>query len=127
MDNVSAPPRPPSRAPAPVEQRRHARVELHLAPLELAVSGSAPIPAVLVNLSEGGLAVETRCALAEDARVRFRVPALALAGLAVVKRCTASRGRYRCGLAMEPDLVDPARTLHAERLSHLLQIGNPGT
>lgn len=121
-DNAPAPPRPPSREPAPADQRRHPRVELKLTPLELAVSGSAPIRARIVDLSEGGLAVETRCALPQDARVRFRAPGLAVMGLAVVKRCTATRGRYRSGLEIEPESVDPSLTLRAERLGHLLQI-----
>lgn len=121
-DSVFAPPRPPSREPVPADQRRHPRVELDLAPLALEVSGSAAIPAMIVNLSEGGLAVETRCALPEDARVRFRAPGLAVAGYAVVKRCTAARGRYRSGLAIEPESVDPTLTLRTERLSQLLQI-----
>lgn len=95
---------------------------MKLTPLELAVSGSAPIRARIVDLSEGGLAVETRCALQQDARVRFRAPGLAVMGLAVVKRCTATRGRYRSGLEIEPESVDPSLTLRAERLSHLLQI-----
>lgn len=123
VQNLGVP--PPSRkrrGPAAGNRRRHPRVDLNREPLELAVSGSAPIPARVLNLSEGGLAVETRWALPEHARVRFRAPGLALTGFAMVTRCDGVRGHFRSGLAMDPESDSPEATLALERLSRLLEI-----